>query len=294
MNLSSMIRCPICNDRNPNARCNNCRRNRRWLDAGYPIQECKTCNIKTKLHSNQECESCLSVKGLRECPHCGEIRLALMDFYPKKGMCKECMDPRALLSTKEKVRDSVLQKKYGINLNDFTAMKVAQGGLCAICKKIPKLFVVDHDHATGKVRGLLCHGCNIGIGNLQDSQAVLKNAIDYLENNKSDNPTYKATQPVQLDSMLQIAAEETSILRMRVQNLQIANRQLAEEVDKLRVKIEEQAKFGYTEDMLFAICKYMRRILDKGPTEEERKKAVALLDRELTKLREKHSSELED
>lgn len=44
---------------------------------------------------------------------------------------------------------------------------------CPIC--------VDHDHTTGKVRGLLCHGCNHGIGSLKDDPAMLRAAADYLE-----------------------------------------------------------------------------------------------------------------
>jgi protein-arginine kinase activator protein McsA len=54
-----------------------------------------------------------------------------------------------------------------------------QNGLCAICQTSTKL-VVDHDHITGKVRGLLCHNCNIGIGNMKDSPDILRAASLYL------------------------------------------------------------------------------------------------------------------
>jgi hypothetical protein len=60
-----------------------------------------------------------------------------------------------------------------------------QGHVCAICgTKDPGYkgrFVVDHDHDTGNVRGLLCDRCNTGIGFLQDNIAVLRSAINYLE-----------------------------------------------------------------------------------------------------------------
>jgi hypothetical protein len=59
-----------------------------------------------------------------------------------------------------------------------------QGGCCAICGTdtpgTSGIFAVDHDHKTGKVRGLLCRSCNVGIGNLGDDPKRLKEAIRYL------------------------------------------------------------------------------------------------------------------
>ena len=52
---------------------------------------------------------------------------------------------------------------------------------CAICSIGGKLHV-DHDHATGKIRGLLCRGCNMGLGNFRDSTVYLNRAIEYLKN----------------------------------------------------------------------------------------------------------------
>lgn len=59
-------------------------------------------------------------------------------------------------------------------------MAVAQNNCCAICKKARKL-VVDHDHLTGRVRGLLCKGCNTALGVFGDSTVGLRQAIAYLE-----------------------------------------------------------------------------------------------------------------
>jgi len=71
---------------------------------------------------------------------------------------------------------------------DYQALYDAQKGLCAICNgravgrgKKNNTLAVDHNHATGKIRGLLCSNCNTGIGNLKDDVAVLKKAISYLE-----------------------------------------------------------------------------------------------------------------
>lgn len=62
-------------------------------------------------------------------------------------------------------------------------MVINQNNKCLICCKVKKL-VVDHDHNTGLVRGLLCDTCNRGIGYLKEEVEILRNAIKYLEKNK--------------------------------------------------------------------------------------------------------------
>lgn len=61
----------------------------------------------------------------------------------------------------------LLKKRYGITPEERGTMEASQSGLCGICKKQARL-VVDHDHVTGKVRGLLCFSCNTAIGLLGD------------------------------------------------------------------------------------------------------------------------------
>lgn len=74
---------------------------------------------------------------------------------------------------------------------DFTVeaydkIYAAQNGLCAICSKPEKeraYLSVDHDHITGKIRGLLCHQCNLMLGSARDNPSVLENAAGYLRRN---------------------------------------------------------------------------------------------------------------
>jgi hypothetical protein len=74
------------------------------------------------------------------------------------------------------------RKLYGVTLEQYEAMLQAQGGVCAICAQgSEKKFAIDHDHSTGRVRGLLCIPCNVGIANLKESVSVLKQAISYLQ-----------------------------------------------------------------------------------------------------------------
>lgn len=72
-----------------------------------------------------------------------------------------------------------------MTLADYDAMLLSQDGKCAICGTETSAgkgrFSVDHDHGTGKIRGLLCNNCNAGIGLLKDDPRVLRYAANYLE-----------------------------------------------------------------------------------------------------------------
>jgi hypothetical protein len=78
--------------------------------------------------------------------------------------------------------DTVRKCKYGITREEFDKMIQAQNGLCAICQQpFIKTPCVDHNHATGENRDLLCHPCNHGIGNFKDNPDILSKAILYLQ-----------------------------------------------------------------------------------------------------------------
>lgn len=82
-----------------------------------------------------------------------------------------------------KSRAGKLKRNFGITVEDYDALLREQGGVCAICKgtnSSGRRLGVDHCHATGKVRGLLCCLCNSGIGKLQDSLELVETAADYL------------------------------------------------------------------------------------------------------------------
>lgn len=75
-----------------------------------------------------------------------------------------------------------LKKRYGLSIEQYTKLLVAQNNLCAICLVKPKKssLAVDHDHKTGKVRGLLCIKCNMALGALDDNTELLFSAARYL------------------------------------------------------------------------------------------------------------------
>lgn len=81
-------------------------------------------------------------------------------------------------------RMAKFRDRYGITLEDFDRMSTMQDGKCLICQQV-RALVVDHDHGTGLVRGLLCSRCNISIGAFDDSPALLTAASNYLENSRA-------------------------------------------------------------------------------------------------------------
>lgn len=114
----------------------------------------------------------------KPCRECGQI------FTPKAPSHLTCSQGCAnrMLSSR------YLQRNYGITLKQYEDLRQAQSGLCAICggegfvmaSHHKMKLVVDHCHASGRVRGLLCHNCNRALGLLKDSNEVLLRAITYL------------------------------------------------------------------------------------------------------------------
>lgn len=89
--------------------------------------------------------------------------------------------------------DKHLRRTYGVADDEYKAMLRAQRHRCAICKsQTPnrlgsKRFAIDHDHKTGKVRGLLCHKCNTALGLVGDDIETLENMMKYLKEKQNDS-----------------------------------------------------------------------------------------------------------
>jgi plasmid stability protein len=113
--------------------------------------------------------------------------------HPKQGHCMACRHITELKSRNAPHRKAAIKaymsgysrrKLYGITELDYARMFVEQNGVCAICKEKDssgKQLAVDHDHETGKIRALLCHGCNLTLGKVKDSVALLEAMITYLK-----------------------------------------------------------------------------------------------------------------
>lgn len=83
------------------------------------------------------------------------------------------------------------KRKYGLTIEGKAALLAAQGGVCACCgspsPNHKQGWVVDHDHTSGKVRGVLCQPCNLTLGKVSDSIAHLRSLISYLEKHNGKN-----------------------------------------------------------------------------------------------------------
>lgn len=157
-----------------------------------PLSEFTFHNRKKGQHRNRchECEK-EGIRQYHKSPQGKEKRKewvgenkerieAYFDLYKK--------DPRYKENMKRYSRKSVL-KTFGITHEDYDRMFREQKGVCAICGNNKpdasgrrKNLCVDHCHTTGRIRGLLCHSCNVTIGLMKESPLLLRKAAEYLEN----------------------------------------------------------------------------------------------------------------
>lgn len=132
----------------------------------------------------------LSIKKPPQCNVCGKGDITNFHVDSKSrrtsSVCKECHKVQCrsrynAMSSLERWAEKAT--RYGLTKEVALELVATQKGLCAICGNLPegvRGLHVDHCHNTGVVRGLLCHGCNTGIGNLKDDPELLERAVKYL------------------------------------------------------------------------------------------------------------------
>lgn len=145
---------------------------------------CKTCNTTkplaefgTKKHT---CKSGkVSFYTKHKCKEC--VRTESKNWYKDNKDIKRAWYDK----TKHLKKDYDLKRNYGIDTEQYNQLLKIQEHSCLVCgthqDALPRALCVDHDHDTGKVRGLLCDACNRGIGLLKDNQVILNRAIRYLK-----------------------------------------------------------------------------------------------------------------
>jgi len=121
---------------------------------------------------------------MQKCSKCG-IKKPLSEFYKNRGKprkdCKTCHE-QAKVKTKLGF--------YGLTETQYNQLLVAQQHKCLICDTSfisKKLTHIDHCHTTNKVRGILCHYCNTALGLFKESIPILKTAIKYISDNKTES-----------------------------------------------------------------------------------------------------------
>lgn len=161
-----------------------------WLGADKIIRYSKLCQKHRKIQPRQR-------RILDDC-----IQKPQMEFRNGKPLCMVENCHRVALSrgnkrkrgkiceyharSYHKHQERLIQKRYqarlsryGITKSQYESMLSKQNGLCAICGTKPAI-AVDHNHITGKIRGLLCVECNLGIGHFKENKHWLFKAIQYL------------------------------------------------------------------------------------------------------------------
>lgn len=127
---------------------------------------------------------------LGTCSKCPTVRSPETCYKQKGGRaglhswCKQCVQAaRKQRTRKPQKRNWLLHTRYRLTPEQVDKMRADQGGLCGICRRPMKRECIDHDHKTRKVRGLLCHGCNIKLPSVENDEYRVA-AIEYLEKHR--------------------------------------------------------------------------------------------------------------
>lgn len=141
---------------------------------------CKVCTLKT-----QKAKRILNPRQHREWSQKSYYKNHAKNLESRNKNRAKWIKENPVAASLIKTRSKLA--KYGLTIAEYDKMAVAQNHKCGICgvpqSEIGYALAVDHSHETGKVRGLLCIKCNVGIGNLNDSVDTLLKAIDYLKAN---------------------------------------------------------------------------------------------------------------
>lgn len=161
------------------------------LSRKYPDKSCAICGVifKATGGGSKFCPTCKLVHVKAQLvENQRKFRLENPTYYRDKNRALREADPTKVSAYQ---RNRQLKVSYGITQDDYEKILKKQRGKCAICRLTgsgqagKNYLCVDHDHKTGKIRGLLCHKCNRGIGLLGDS---IKNAVAALSYLKGELP----------------------------------------------------------------------------------------------------------
>ena len=158
------------------------------------VMYCNECNTTKDLEdfygkTFKQCKECLRARGRkhyaqRPPPTPMEISEARL-IREKRYLQEKEKRKQARLERKKRlaetiVKDKAYLRRYGLTPDSYKMLLQAQGSKCGVCGRVGD-FVIDHDHVTGKVRGLLHAGCNSALGFLKDSPRACRGAAKYLE-----------------------------------------------------------------------------------------------------------------
>jgi hypothetical protein len=206
-----MKKCSVCKKLRKSSSFHKSSRNNDGLD--YWCKFCK--KIRNKIYNSTHKEKIAKrtkkyyllhkEETLKQCKkyaseHKKEIKQRQHKWYKRNKKSHNNYTKAYYLKHKDKLlKDGfrqALKRNFNLSINDYNTMMQEQKGVCAICKRTETLkktnrtsvrrLSVDHDHKTGKVRGLLCNRCNVILGKIEDNTILLNTMIKYLQNNKGE------------------------------------------------------------------------------------------------------------
>jgi hypothetical protein len=131
--------------------------------------------------TEKRCYRCKQTKPV------GEFYRSNVNYYQKE--CKECCKDRRSQwwrteAGKRSSANTKLKQRFGITMNEYEKMLAAVNGKCEICGAENSYnghrLGIDHNHETGKIRGILCKSCNLGISALQENDSIIQSAAQYI------------------------------------------------------------------------------------------------------------------
>jgi hypothetical protein len=164
-----------------NVRCRECESVRRSVNKARQQVWSRQSYERRKADGRPRRQNAILAKCHPDLPHCA------------KGLCGPCY--RSHLRQNSPRRAEILERRaiqervrrieqYGIGADEYARLLTSQGGVCGICRQpalVNSRLHIDHDHQTGRVRGLLCHNCNRGLGIMGDTLDRMRAAVTYLE-----------------------------------------------------------------------------------------------------------------
>ena len=143
-----------------------------------------------------------NTKTCTKCRHTKSIEMFSMQRGYADGRRSQCKPCRRDIEAERRLRPGYrrtnttvvdrarrIAKSYGVSLDEYKQLLLAQGECCALCERGAGwkygVLVIDHCHATGRIRGLLCNSCNTALGKLGDTEEAITKALVYVKGEAS-------------------------------------------------------------------------------------------------------------
>lgn len=174
------------------------------------------------------------------CKECNRLRV-------KKTMSNYSPEKRAEIAARVKsdsYRSTTLLREFGIDINFYNQLLTRQRGACAVCETVftdDNFPQVDHDHSTGKVRGLLCRTCNMGLGMFKDNINKLEQATNYLK---------RTSEASHIDTVIKLLSRRDGEKRLDMRHMRKVEPIAKSKEGRLRLLESQDLKCACCEDDL--------------------------------------------